>query len=235
MEDAATHGNNAGSPSRRFCIFLAAFYAAWTLRVVLLLWVDPRIENFWLQQCWSQGLRVALWILPVLLYVRTVDHVGALRYLRLDTLPRGRRLWLGMAIFATFLALAALGAMLEGGRPANFLHTPPHRWAQLFVQMAFVALAEEILFRGFILTKLSSLQRRASKVWPTLISSALFVLIHVPGWLYMQGPQPALIQLAVSVFIISCVLGLLFQVTESLWPPVALHLLNNVLSGIMRP
>ena len=223
------------SSGRPFYVFLAAFYAAWILRVVLLLPVDHRIEDFWLQQCWSQGLRVAIWILPVFLYLWVVDRVDAVRYLGLDTLPRGRRLWLGLAIIITFLTLAALGATAKGGRAANFLYTAPHHWAQLLVQMTFVALAEEILFRGFILTKLSSVQRRASKLLPILISSVLFVLVHVPGWLYMQGPQPALIYLGGSVFIISCVLGLLFQVTRSLWPPVALHLLNNVLTGIMLP
>jgi membrane protease YdiL (CAAX protease family) len=236
MENLAKTNGNAGSSFRRFYIFLAGFYAAWILRVVLLLPVDRRIDGFWLQQCWSQGLRIAIWVVPVLLYLRLVDGLGAVRYLKLDTLPRGRRLWIGVAIVVAFFGLTTLGAVVfQGGTLSNFLHVAPQRWIRLLSQMTIIAFAEELLFRGFVLTKLSSFQRNPSNLRPNLIASCLFLLIHVPGWLYMQGPQPTLIPLAASIFFVSCVLGLLFQITRSLWPPVLLHLLNNVLSATLLP
>lgn len=234
MEDPVSADQTRPAPHRSFFVFLAAFYAAWILRVVLLLPIDARLHNVWLQQCWSQGLRIALCVLPVFLYLRVIDRVSPVRFLLLDTFPRGRRLRFAVAVIAIFLELGIVSAILfQGGSLAGFVTTTPARWAQLLAQMSIIAFAEEVLFRGFILGKLSRFRPQASSFRPVLISSILFILIHIPGWLYMQGAHAGLLPLAGSIFVISVVLGVLFQVTRSLWPPIILHLLNNIVSATL--
>ena len=213
--------------------FLAVFYVAWTLRVVLLMPVDRWIGDPWAGQAWSQGLRMTLWVLPIFVYVRRVDHTGVLHFLKLDVVPHGRRLAASGAIMAGFMGLSAAAAFLfQGASTAKLAATGGDDWAQLLVGMGCVSVAEETLFRGFVFQKL---RERHSFHRANLTASALFLLIHVPGWLYMQGAHWGLVQLSVSIFLIGWILGWLFERAQSLWPPMLLHLLNNILSCVVLP
>jgi membrane protease YdiL (CAAX protease family) len=49
----------------------------------------------------------------------------------------------------------------------------------------------------------------------------------------MQGPHGGLLPLGASILVAGWVFGLTMEVTRSLWPPILLHLLNNVLSGVL--
>ncbi len=218
-------------PDRRFWAFVAAFYAAWTLRVVLLLPVDYAIDAGGLRQCWSQGLRLSLWVLPVITFLKWNDGAHPVAYLRLDTLPRGRALVLGLGIMAGFLALCAASALLfQGGSLHRISTMTAADFTSLLLGMSLIAFAEELLFRGFIFQRL-----RADRSFQhaNLLTALLFLAVHIPGWLYMQGPHWGLLPLGGSIFIAGWVFGLMMEVTRSLWPPVLLHLFNNVLSGVL--
>ena len=219
---------NIRKADRGFSAFVAGFYAAWCLRVVLLMPVDHRIETAWIRQCWSQGLRLALWVVPVVVYLKYVDKTRPAAFLKLDSLPRGRRLLWGSAIIAAFLLLTAASACLfKGGDLRRLLEKTGPDWALLLVGMSITCFTEETLFRGFIFQKLRG-------VWSfhpaNLATSGLFLLIHWPGWLYVQGLHWGLAPLSASILVVGWVLGLVFEVSGSLWAPILLHLLNNVLS-----
>lgn len=225
--------SNVGArrPDRRFLAFLACFYLAWCFRVVVLLPVDHRLDNELLKQCWSQGLRILLWIVPTMLYIRHVEGKLPLSFLRLDTVPRGRKLMTGVAAGFVFMLLVTIGACLFQG--ANLRALKPMQtgdWCLLLAMMSVVSVAEEIVFRGFVFRKL-----RDGRSFPraSIISSLLFVLIHWPGWLYMQGLHSGLLTLSFSIFLTGWVLALLTELTQSLWPPILLHLINNVWSSLL--
>ncbi len=218
-------------PDRRFWAFVLAFYAAWTLRVVLLVPVDCSIDAAWLRQCWSQGLRLSLWVLPVIVWLKWVDGVRPTECLRLNTLPRGRALALGLGIMAAFLAVCAASAvLLQGGGLHKLSVMTATDYAGLLAGMSIVAFAEELLFRGFIFQRL---RRRYPFQRANLLTAVLFLGIHIPGWLYVQGPHWGLLSLGGSILIAGWMFGLMMEVTRSLWPPILLHLLNNVLSGML--
>ncbi len=221
----------ARETNRGFVVFLCAFYAVWSLRVVLLMPVDARIESEWLQLCWGQSLRIALWVVPLLLYVRFVHKAAPWAWLRLNTLPRGRALRRGAGIITLFLALCLVSGMLiQGGRFQHLWQRTAAGWGQLLIGMSIVAVAEELLFRGYVFRQL----RAARPFLPaSLISAGLFLLIHWPGWLYMQGPHWGLLSLSASIFVVGWVLALVVEVTGSLWPAILLHFLNNILSAVM--
>ncbi len=219
------------STDRLFWGFVLVFYAAWVLRVVLLLPVDYRIDPAWLRQCWSQGLRLSLWVLPVLAWLKWVEGVRPAAYLRLNTFPRGRAMARGLGIMAGFLGLVSLSAvLLQGGGLRRLAVMTGADWSGLIVGMSIVAFAEELLFRGFIFQRL---RERRSFHRANLLTALLFLGIHFPGWLHMQGPHWGLLPLGAGIFIAGWVFGLVMEVTRSLWPPIVLHLLNNVLSGVL--
>ncbi len=219
-------------PDRHFWAFVLAFYAAWVLRVVLLMPVDYAIESGWLRQCWSQGLRISLWVLPVIVFLRWNDGVRPVAYLRLNRFPRGRALALGMAVMGAFLAAcAASSLLLQGGGLHKLSTMTAADHAALLLGMFIIAFAEELLFRGFIFQRLReghSFQRA------NFLTALLFLGIHIPGWLYIQGPHWGLLPLGGSILFAGWIFGLMMEVTGSLWPPILLHLLNNVLAGLLQ-
>lgn len=209
-----------------FLLFLAFFYAAWTLRVVLLMPIDAYIENEWIQQCWSQGLRLSLWIAPLLIYLKKVEHAIPIQFLKLDTFPRGKSLLQGAGIMAAFLLACVLNSIfLQGGSLSRLSEFTTSRWISLISSMSIISIVEEIVYRGFIFQKLRS---AFSFHRTNLYTAFLFLLIHLPGWLYMQGPHWGMLTLAASIFVAGWIFGWVREVTASLWPPIIVHFLNNI-------
>ena len=92
---------------------------------------------------------------------------------------------------------------------------------QLELVMAFITLvvmapiAEEVLFRGYLLGKL----RKYASLWVSiLITSVLFGIVHFQ-W-----------NVGIDVFALSIVLCLLKVYSGSLWPSILLHMLKNGLA-----
>lgn len=82
-----------------------------------------------------------------------------------------------------------------------------------FISLVLIApIAEELLFRGYLLGKL----RKYAPLWlAILITSALFAAVHFQ-W-----------NVAIDVFVLSIVLCLLRVVSKSLWPSILLHMMKN--------
>lgn len=221
--------NENPAADRRFWWFVLAFFGAWTLRVVLLMPVDDRIEDPVWQFVWGQGLRYALWVAPVIAYIR-VDKSHVLPFLRLDTLPRGKRLLAAVLVIVAYLATAGIeGALFKGEHPERWitLGSLPVLW-RIFMA-AWAPVAEEILFRGFIQRHLEA----SHPFWrANAVQATLFVAIHWPGWLYMRGFHTALFLDSAGILLIGLILGWLCRHTASLWPSIALHALNNAWRGL---
>lgn len=102
-------------------------------------------------------------------------------------------------------------------------HTPLGlRLALVVVVTSLGPLVEEILFRGVLL---SALMRRWRIGWSVAISALLFALAHLPG---MQWEWYALPDLA----LLACALAWLRLRSESLWPGVLAHGVNNLLAVV---
>lgn len=93
------------------------------------------------------------------------------------------------------------------------------------IVFAGVAIAEELLFRGFLFQRLlESLGQ-----WPAqLIIAGMFLLTHInnPG---MIGTTKILASL--NIFIASIMFGLAFLKTKSLAMPLGLHFISNFMQG----
>jgi membrane protease YdiL (CAAX protease family) len=97
------------------------------------------------------------------------------------------------------------------------LHAPYTALASLLVAMVVAPVCEEIFFRGYLLPGLA----RVMPPWTAVVTTALvFALAHVdPGSF-------------VPLVVIGLALGVLRWRTGSLWPGIALHVLNNTVAAV---
>ena len=143
--------------------------------------------------------------------------------LGLTRLPEWLDLLLAPAGFFVYLilsgVLALLATLLPFVNPEQIQDTgfsqisQQYEFALAFIMLIIIApVAEEILFRGYLLGKL----RQHVPVWlAIIITSVLFGIVH-GAW-----------NVGIDVFALSIVLCLLRILTKSLWPSILLHMLKN--------
>lgn len=167
--------------------------------------------------------RLATWTLPVfvvLLFART----DPFDYLRLRKDLRRGFAW-GAVIGLTIVGLNWLGAGLSKQRWDIILDFGLNLWIG---PVLLVGLSEEVLFRGFLLRKLTE---RISFLRANLFQASLFLLIHVPGWAFLgQFRYPAIIHPACYVFGLGLLLGFVLKKSNSLWGCMVIHSLSNFAS-----
>jgi uncharacterized protein len=135
--------------------------------------------------------------------------------------------FLGLFIGAALMFLPSFFLMVFGwvawqNQPLDF--SPLLSVTLLFIG---VAVAEEVLFRGFIFQRLIA----AIGQWPAqVIIGAYFLLIHLnnPG---MTGTIKMFA--SVNIFLASIMFGLAFIKTKSLAMPIAIHFMANWVQGVV--
>jgi len=193
-------------------IFVAAFFVVWTTWIVIAwkLELVPELARPW--------LRAAIWVSAVLIWVRWQETQAPLTWLGLKPVNKtivmvsaaaflGLLAWNGVRVSVTGASLGRVGEL--GG---------------LALISGFVGVfVEELLFRGVVQTKLSE---TLGSSFAVLLTAAVFLMIHVPGWLLLDLPVNA--QIVGSVFAIGAICGALRHWTQSIWPAVAAHWANNI-------
>ena len=101
----------------------------------------------------------------------------------------------------------------------------------LFIAMApaviiLVPITEEFLFRGLLQSWLK--QKLRSPLCSILFSSGIFVFFHYSSQLGLSN-----IPLLSSLFVLSCMLGYLYERQHSLWAPIGLHCFFNFMSLLL--
>ena len=127
-----------------------------------------------------------------------------------------------LAISLALEALDALGALPQSPvleMLADLVATlsGPTLWAAVFVIGVAPGIAEEVLFRGYIQTRLS---KRWGPGWAILVTSLLFGLNH---WDLVQGT----FAVAIGIY-----LGYLTERTGTIWPAMLCHATNNVIATL---
>lgn len=202
-----------------FLVILFTFFA-WTLRVALLIF--DTLSDLTLAGILNEGLRIVVFVGPVLIYLRYVEKAPVLAFLKINR-PRADSVWvlpLTGALIASWYPLLdnVLGnGTIAGAAPA----------VVLFTILSPATLVEEVYFRGFLLNKFW----QATSFWrANFASSLLFVLVHFPGW-YALGnfSTPLVVADALGLLVFGLVFGWVMKQTDSLWSAYLLHALNNLL------
>jgi CAAX protease family protein len=206
-----------------FVGYLAVFYLAWTFVWVygVYPWATRTIGDTTLTYALiSIVFRLLIWVLPVFAYLRYIDKVDVLEYLRLK--KHWRR---GVVVGLALSVVNVLGTMARMGQPAwSSVHVT---WNSILGTSILVGVFEEIPFRGFIWQKLLE---RFDAVTSTIISAVLFVGAHIPGWILLGSLTAYNL---VYIFVFGTVMAIILRYSKSLWAPIISHSLNDGVSHVL--
>ena len=204
-----------------FLLYLLGFYATWTAWVLL---GYPRLrllgEHTFRYMLLNVLLRVLVWLLPVFLYLRYVKGVTPTRYLKLR--EHWRR---GLLVAVLFSILNFLFYVAQHGWP--HFRAAGITWNSLLSTTFLIGFIEEVPYRGFIFQQLNEW---FSTSIAAVISSLLFVAIHLPGWFSLHLFRA---QLAIFIFVFGILMVVLFRYSKSLWAPIISHSLNDFFSVVL--
>jgi uncharacterized protein len=222
--------NDKRATARPIILYLALFFLVWSLRATVGFTLDQKLTMPVAKAVYSNIVKLAVWVGPALYYLKKFAGCEPLAYLKLTT--RGRRrdylaaLALSLIFFVGMICLARFGV----GQHLSALAQMRTLLVPVLSNVVSSAL-EEILFRGFILQQLWA---RIGFWSANLTTALLFVLVHWPNWLWTGGFHAGLLVTSLSVFILALFLGYLLRLTNSLWPSIAAHVVNNLISILLH-
>jgi membrane protease YdiL (CAAX protease family) len=223
-ERQPTHHRPAVKP---FIIFLILFFLVWSLRATIFFSLDQRFESPFSKALYSNALKFILWALPAIVYLKVLESSRPLEYLKLTT--RVNRRGLAYAVVASVIFFGGLVSLEHFAFGKNlYLSSAP---GMVILSSSVSSVLEEIFFRGFVLNEL---WQRIDFRRANLIAAILFTLIHWPNWLWTGSFNTGLIATSFSILVLGVFLGYLMKWTNSLWPSIAVHIINNALSVLLR-
>jgi membrane protease YdiL (CAAX protease family) len=204
-----------------FLVYVAAFHLLWIAWPVFLY---PRLVAVGSETLTyaliALSVRFLYWIAPVLLYLRYVDGVDPFEYLRMT--PPVRR---GLLLALVLTAINVIGTFARFGMP--HLSWQRVTWNSVLGTSFLIGFFEEIPYRGFMLRKFSE----RMNVWlANLVTSLLFLSIHLPGWIALHIFNPGT---AVSVFLLGVVFAWAVTYSGSLWSAIITHSANDCLTFVI--
>jgi len=204
-----------------FIAYLILFYGFWIAWVYL---VYPPMQALGpatlIYALADFATRLLLWVIPVFLYLRYIDHVHPITYLKL-----GQYWKRGVIIGLVLSLLNVAGTILRFGPPHPSLQYVT--WNSIIGTSFLIGFFEEIPFRGFILQKL---QEKFPFWLANLFSSLLFLGIHLPGWILLHMLTWSNV---ISIFVFGAILAVIFYFSKSLWSSIITHSLNDFLSFVL--
>lgn len=216
---------------RYFLIFILVFFVIWGLRATVFYSIDLSFEPGLNRKIYSESIKILLWTVPVFLFLIIVDRTDPFAKLKLTTKPEPKG-WIYPCVgLAAYFVVTLVFEYFAHGRSLDSTAGVTGLLSSL-ASVSITPVSEEMVFRGFILGKLSEV---TSFPAANVITSILFVGIHQPNWLWVNGLQPWIPVVSGGIFILSLLLGWIVKSTNSLYPAIAGHILNNFISAILKP
>jgi membrane protease YdiL (CAAX protease family) len=201
-------------------LFLISFFIIWTARAFICRYVDQGIESEVLATISSFLWKTIVWIVLPILYIALVDKKGPLEYLKLRANTRKAVIW-SLFVIAVGIVwqLTLLGLKLDSKMPDP---------REIYIAIWSAGVCEEILFRGFLLNKFSEFM---SFTKATLVTSLLFVFVHLPSWLIVRDWSfNEIISGGLYVFLISLIFSVLVKKSDSLYPGMIFHCIADLIA-----
>lgn len=213
-----------------FVIFLLLFFGMWILRATVFYSIDLQFEPTVERRIYSELLKIIFWSLPVILFLKFANGGDPWTKLKLTTKPNIKGLLLGIAAAIAYFALT-IGFELYAHDKSLDLNFTAADILRLLGSVSISPVSEEIMFRGFILQKFSGMTSFGKA---NVLTSILFVAIHLPNWLWVNGFQLWIPLVSAGIFILSLVLGWMVKKSDSLYPAIAAHIVNNFIAALLK-
>ncbi|WP_052330063.1 CPBP family intramembrane glutamic endopeptidase [Thermicanus aegyptius] len=211
---------NKSKHKRYFVSYFILFYVAWAS--ARLFWVKPGVDTI-PASLLEAVVKIAIWVLPVFVFLRTLDRTNPILYLKLNKKPKAN-LWTGSAIIITAILLYINDHLLGDAEFGIF------KGLSYWLNGVLLAgIIEEIVFRGFILQKMSAFMKFYKA---NLLTSFLFVLIHFPIWIANNQTLESFISNSIVIFLLALIWGYTFKRTGSLWSVIVFHSFFNLLIAL---
>jgi len=218
----ATDATRPPARAALFYVYVAAFHLLWIFWPYVLY---PRLtaalgDRSLTYAVVHLAIRVLFWVAPVWLYLRYVDGVEPLEYLKLKHNVRR-----GFVAALVLTVVNVVGTLLRFGVPHPSLSRVT--WNSILGTSFLVGAIEEIPYRGFMLQKLAE----RMPFWrANVVTSALFVAIHLPGWMALHTFRTGS---AITIFVFGLIMAVVFKFAGSLWAPIVTHSTNDCLSFVV--
>lgn len=196
-----------------FWLVLLSITLIWILRILLL--PLPATDSF-INIFFHLAVRVLFFLYPVLFWNmlrhHNINKDFALRF------PKKQ----GVLLASAYLLIMVVFELMMG---KSFVFTDD---IYVWVNVPIAPIIEELLYRGVVMTYLLE---RGTSLRAIIVSTALFVFAHWPGWIIIS-------QLSLSEFLfasfqvgyLSVALGYIRYKGDSIYPPIVLHIINNFLA-----
>lgn len=209
-----------------------AVLLVWGLHNALLLPWEKRHLAASVREPLLLAARVVVWILPIRAYLARFDRrpwPEALAFAPREP-PTGRVRAAVVAVvylgLVGLLAFASAEKPPDGGAFLRWLASLPALW------MLILVVLEEVLWRGFLL---GQLLRHVGPKKAQIAVALGFALMHLPGFIALQGLHVGLVPSTIVLTILGLVLGAVTRGTGSLWAAIAVHCANNLLAQWTHP
>jgi membrane protease YdiL (CAAX protease family) len=203
--------------------YALAFFCVWWIAVFFYLGMRPTSRAvdfgaFFL-------LKIAVWIVPAVYYIVKVNRESPWRFLKISTDIKKGLLWsLGLLLILGPIWIYAVVSLRLKPLDLSRWWTLANLWDELIAS----ALIEEIAMRGFILGEL----RKITGFWTAnLLAGLLFVVFHWQHWLSIDPISwRRVFGMSASILVLSLASGYVVKRSNSIWPAVVLHGIQNMIS-----
>ncbi|NCU38743.1 CPBP family intramembrane metalloprotease [Candidatus Saccharibacteria bacterium] len=197
------------------------FFLIWT---VCETWLKSQL--FVCQEEWFREivLKTIVWTIPALLLIRTFS--GSLAIDIKEMLTKHVNWASYTPLFALFSVYLIVSAFVVSGVLGV---SPQFSLLTVFIVLS-IGVAEELVFRGWLLNATLRLFGYKRKWFAILLNAFMFLCIHFPLWLYTGTFYETFANFGfVIVLALSIIFSLVFIKSRSIWPPVMLHAYWNLL------
>ena len=206
-------------------LYSIAFYTIWTL---FEFFGKPIIDNICPGEISSQIVKTVViknlvWILPAALLVH---HYKDDVCIGLKEMFTAKVKWLKfLPVFLLFVLYPLVCGYLREGS----LTLRSDFGIKQIIMYSFVGITEEMVFRGWLLNAMVGKERQDQ--WKAiLLSSLMFVAIHIPTWTIHGELAVVFLQLGfVQIIILSIIFSITFLKSRNILVPVALHMIFDFL------
>ena len=183
-----------------------------------------------------------IWVLPIVVLITIFknDLYVSLKEMFFNKVRLKTFIWctLPIALFLIIcLAVSKFTGFVLGGSLREFSSINEFLSELLdyfFGVLVGVAIPEEMIFRAWIQNAL--LGKSPSKkqmILAVIISNIMFVIIHLPWYIYSHFSVPLMFLPCFAVFVIGSVFGITFFKSKNIFIPIFLHWLFDVFIGVV--